>query len=561
MRFLKLSIIGVLIFGFVKPVYATEYEHTAITNGYGNKTITATDGDRFVWSQQDYEYSPGNIGTAVFYFDGQNSRLISSGPVENYFSAAIEGQKIVYLARFNSLYRIILFDITTGISREVTASATSLNKLSMRGNHISFSQSSYSGGQYIYDTAVYNINNQSLTYPDFYRTNSHSGYESTLNSDGKLYVARGGEVKKIDPTNGTSEIISDIGCVEYFAADGEVVAWIAHQTLTCTGSYEVYAYYNSTTKQITNSNVNLSVSVKNNYVMWYDNVHPEHGRAMAYSVQNDTSQVVAIGGSGLTTDGISFFYGKRTGEIFQNNYVEEPHVKNISTGQVIKIKFPAGKMANSKMVFGPNLLAWSGEKGYVGGTRYQQVYIAQLLDTPTDLVAQTPTNQKPSLGWQAVINAVKYNIYRSGDLIGSSTTNNFIDSVLAVDGQYVYEVTAVNSLNIESNKSNQVQVIYDSTIPVGEFSGDPAVVKMLNHRITGTASDNISGVSTVELISGTITLSTSSGEIVLTCDQSKTNCTWDANPATLPIGPQQITLRITDAGGSTFTTTRIYSIL
>jgi virginiamycin B lyase len=124
---------------------------------------------------------------------------------------------------------------------------------------------------------------------------------------------------------------------------------------------------------------------------------------------------------------------------------------------------------------------------------------------PSNLTAVTPTNQNLSLSWTATFDpatppAVLYNIYRNDVLIGTSTATSYSDSDLPSDGTYTYYVTAVNQYGVESERSNLLVAVYDTTAPTVIYTLTPAAnsAGWNNSNVTATfsCSDNLSGVQT-----------------------------------------------------------------
>jgi hypothetical protein len=77
----------------------------------------------------------------------------------------------------------------------------------------------------------------------------------------------------------------------------------------------------------------------------------------------------------------------------------------------------------------------------------------QLPATPAGLTG-TRNISIVSLTWGSSLNANSYNIYRNNIIIGSSSTNSFVDANPDISTFYVYSVTAVNTAGNESAKSN-----------------------------------------------------------------------------------------------------------
>lgn len=551
--------------GFIAPVGATSYAYKQITAGDDNKIITDSDLDAFVWEDRGYMFSETSRGSAIFYFDGESTTRISENAGHGDAGGLLSNGKIAFLRNSTVIshrYEIYLYDIASGNISQVTNDGLAKGSLTFMNNRLAwYTSEDYPFSQTKTNIWVYDVNSQATT--QLTNDPPSTNYVPVnlfpaLTNDKVYWVKSRTSLYEHDFNTGLTSQITSGKAIETIVTDASSVAWLEYPGTTTSGLMNVYMYNGTAVTQITSTNSNTGVSINGNYVMWHDNV-TFNGRILAYDITTGLTNVIAEGGGRLTTDGTRFFYYKNT-SIIGSDYVQEPFVKVIETGVETKISFPLGRMSYGKMIIGPNILAWSGESGPLGGSRYQQVFIAQELDAPQNLTAATPTNQKPDLSWDSVATAASYNIYRNGSLAGNTVTPTYIDNG-ASDGAYDYQVTAVNSLGIESAKSNIVSVTYDSTLPGGSFTGNPSVIRLLGERITGTATDSFIGVQKVEIISGAAVLSSATGEIVLSCDATNNNCTWDADPASLSTGPQILTLQITDVTGNVYTTQAVYGIL
>lgn len=90
---------------------------------------------------------------------------------------------------------------------------------------------------------------------------------------------------------------------------------------------------------------------------------------------------------------------------------------------------------------------------------------------PSDLSAAAGGQNSVNLSWSAVGEAVSYNLYRSGSLIGSTTSLSYLDSGLSAGTQYYYQITSVDSSDIESSKSDPVYVTTNAA-PAATSSAD-----------------------------------------------------------------------------------------
>lgn len=131
----------------------------------------------------------------------------------------------------------------------------------------------------------------------------------------------------------------------------------------------------------------------------------------------------------------------------------EDNVGEITTsGAVTEYAVPTPSAGPGAIAAGPDGNMWFTENG---ANKIGEVLLAQPPSAPTNLTAQSPT-VTPALSWNAVTNATSYNVYRDGNLIGSSDTTTFTDTTVTA-GTYDYYVTAVNAYG-ESGPSNTVTV-------------------------------------------------------------------------------------------------------
>ena len=116
---------------------------------------------------------------------------------------------------------------------------------------------------------------------------------------------------------------------------------------------------------------------------------------------------------------------------------------------------------------------------------------------PVSLSIPGPT-QTPSLAWNIVTGAERYNIYANNILVGSSVMNFYTDSI-ANEGNVNYYVTAVNAGG-ESGPSNIVGVMVDRTNPIITHTANPTANEYgwnnENVTVSFECNDGLSGVKT-----------------------------------------------------------------
>lgn len=193
----------------------------------------------------------------------------------------------------------------------------------------------------------------------------------------------------------------------------------------------------------------------------------------------------------------------------------------------------------------------------------------QPVTAPTDLSAITPTNQKPFLSWDSVNQANSYTIYRDGNQVGTSTATSFTDSLLSVDGSYVYTVSATGLNGIESAQSSSFIVVYDTTSPttgtpvmsgghVNQNIGYAFTPNTTSSNISAVVADNLSGIALIEYYFDTDPGQGNGTAMIV----SGSNATATATISNLSSGQHTLHIRSQDSAGNwssvaSFTFTRL----
>ena len=118
--------------------------------------------------------------------------------------------------------------------------------------------------------------------------------------------------------------------------------------------------------------------------------------------------------------------------------------------------------------------------------------------------------------------AEEYNIYRNGELIGHSTTTDFVDYTADASHEYYYTVTGQTAY-IESNPTNEVFV--DWTTNVGENNAHD--VLLYPNPTSGMVNVESIGLQSVEVYNLT-------GQMLLQSEAANGQATIDMTP--LPNG-------------------------
>ncbi|MDM8008399.1 MAG: family 10 glycosylhydrolase [Phycisphaerae bacterium] len=186
-------------------------------------------------------------------------------------------------------------------------------------------------------------------------------------------------------------------------------------------------------------------------------------------------------------------------QIGANRNEAAPYTVVYDGGQVVSIQNQYSETPNlgGWFLVGENLPFAAGTAGYVQvannslDTKYVSADAAKFVlksgDTqapsvPTNLTATAASTTSIQLSWTAStdnVGVTGYNIYRNGDLVGSSPTAGYLDATgLAANTGYDYEVSAVDAVPNESGRS----------APVGRatLSLPPSTSTVTCNRSTGT---------------------------------------------------------------------------
>lgn len=179
-------------------------------------------------------------------------------------------------------------------------------------------------------------------------------------------------------------------------------------------------------------------------------------------------------------------------------------------------------------------------------------------DTTPPVVTGMPDRSANNNGWYNAPVTITWLVIDPSPSSGAPT--NPPSTTANLEGTNTY-VSGQSCDPVGNCSTGSLALSIDTVLPAGAFNGNAAIVRFLGHRIVGISVDATSGIDMVEVVSGATTLSSASGSISLSCNTDRTNCSWDANPATLPSGSQTLTLKITDKAGNIYTTTKNYIII
>ncbi len=145
----------------------------------------------------------------------------------------------------------------------------------------------------------------------------------------------------------------------------------------------------------------------------------------------------------------------------------------VVNNQLIITQIPEG----SKFPIPISVAAYQVGRTGVGGvyaapTVYKTVWIHNIApNKPQNLQANVLTNTalpRIALNWQPVVDSLvyAYEIWRDGIKISTVSNTAYIDSSVALNSQYLYHVTALNTKGNYSDSSNQVAVVVPNILPI-----------------------------------------------------------------------------------------------
>ena len=135
------------------------------------------------------------------------------------------------------------------------------------------------------------------------------------------------------------------------------------------------------------------------------------------------------------------------------------------------------------------------------------------LPAPTDVTALAVDAQSITVSWSAVANAQRYNIYRNGSYMASTTALSYTDSGLSADTEYSYSVAAVYN-----NKEYERSAVVSATTVKADYS---LKLKALSAETLNAGKDTL-GITIVnngkyeQKSRSTLTLTTSDPYVTVT---------------------------------------------
>ncbi len=107
---------------------------------------------------------------------------------------------------------------------------------------------------------------------------------------------------------------------------------------------------------------------------------------------------------------------------------------------------------------------------------------------PGNLDAVSPTRTAPELSWGSVAGSnVVYRVYRDGSFVATTSTTGYTDAAPGGDGTYTYTVTATAAGSLESDASNAVTVVFDTTAPASPAAPTGMAITNLHPALDWTA--------------------------------------------------------------------------
>jgi hypothetical protein len=440
----------------------------------------------------------GNTGTTqdeVFYYDGT-----SITQVTNFNSTDLRAEKVLisgdYIAwievKGSGDYmppQVYMYSISSHQVTQITNDQLAKQEIDISGDLIIWN--AVSQGSNFYDTAyMYRISTGQITQIVVDPSNGVS--DAVVSGDIIYWCSNSGAFRKGINSNTVTQLSSG-GCGN-FDVSGAGIVW---SELDSSAKSQIMWYDGQQVRQLTDDqSTNFGLPrVGNGVIVWISQAN----KAFLYDIHSQQTQIVDEHSHSINVRGDRLAWvvyteqpsGQVVGSLFTKNLISG-EVTQINTGN-ITLDF------DPYIYVGDQYILWPGND-LVG---HQSAYYSTkfgLPGTPTNLNANSPTNQKPALTWNTVADANSYKIYRGGSLIATSATANFTDFSLNVDGTYSYAVSAVNQNGQESPQSNPLTVVYDTAAPtvsnltlnggtLGAYFSTTVVT------IRANANDGLSGVS------------------------------------------------------------------
>ncbi|CAN7759153.1 OmpL47-type beta-barrel domain-containing protein [Paenibacillus sp. LjRoot56] len=166
---------------------------------------------------------------------------------------------------------------------------------------------------------------------------------------------------------------------------------------------------------------------------------------------------------------------------------------------VVEKIIPQTSVSDGQMNF-----KFGGSTGIVNGLE-----ITPILMAPSVLKVESkqvdPANPSITLSWIGVEDAAKYNVYRKVagtskfELLGSATTNTYIDNTVDVGMNYEYQVTTVDLAGVETGPSGSITVsMIDPTVPVPDVPVHLQVSTVNKNDLT-ISWDEVTGAKTYNI--------------------------------------------------------------
>jgi poly(3-hydroxybutyrate) depolymerase len=158
--------------------------------------------------------------------------------------------------------------------------------------------------------------------------------------------------------------------------------------------------------------------------------------------------------SGTTASSVSLTWNAASGATSYNVYRDGSEVGSVNSTSYTDSGLSA-KTSYNYAVTAVNSAGESAQSSAVIVTT-QDTSGGGIPAAPSGLTVSSTTTRSVTLVWNASTGATGYNVYRSGNEVGSSASTSYTDNGLSAGTAYIYAVTAMNSFG-ESTKSQTVK--------------------------------------------------------------------------------------------------------
>jgi hypothetical protein len=209
-------------------------------------------------------------------------------------------------------------------------------------------------------------------------------------------------------------------------------------------------------------------------------------------------------------------------------------------------------------VTSPGAHTFSATDGFFGGTSRLVFIIKPSIAPPslTRTVPASPSNDDQPKVQGTAPGAATVQIFTTADCSGTPATQGTADAFagsgiavhVAHDAVTTLHATATDAAGNRSGCSTDALTYTEDSTPPQTTDNYPLLGLLLGRPYTGTATDNLSGVSAVEVVFQPLLGKTTRLQATLTCTPDRRTCTWSAKLP--PPLASAVTVTAVDAAGN-----------